>query len=336
VNTTTWVASNPLQDPSTWHATTGIDGVVKVAQAGIDGKFVVSTDQGIFHALNSDDFNLGDSTPVNDLAWEGLDGVYVGLKDSSVTKTTDGGRTQGDLVPSADFSNEDQWADCAVGHQIAIGVVPRDDDEGNWPAPNSTPTRATHWVSPGFTPSLPGNCAGIGISQSSPLTGVVDLTAIHIGSITYRITPTDDLGTRTDHYWLLNFTGPAPSATGLSAFSFVANGALTSDHLAAAFFSDVIEKVYNDAGVPGHLATGAGSLPAPNDKYAGIAEFGENFLNTTNGVHTAWGGGALVIGPQTGGAVKNENDFSGYGVFPPHIFGQAWVAAATLQILVFP
>lgn len=130
-----WSNIDPARHPENWVAADIPALQVLAAAPGADGKYIVATNDGLYRTTNNENFDLGDTGVNVDLSWEGLDGVYLGLKADSVTKTIDDGNTQGDMLPNPDFSNEADWPDCAVGHRVRTAVIPRDDNNGAWPAP---------------------------------------------------------------------------------------------------------------------------------------------------------------------------------------------------------
>jgi hypothetical protein len=125
-----WTTSD-IETSGSWTEVSGITGPVRSSAPGNGGEFKVSTDDGDFSSSDGETFTPGCSTPHNDMNWEGLPGVYIGVSDSSIDKIVDD--TCGPMMPNPDLTQTPMPV-CAIPQKIRVAPIPRPPaGSGIWP-----------------------------------------------------------------------------------------------------------------------------------------------------------------------------------------------------------
>lgn len=143
VNELAW--TTPDLNRQSWTQMGGLTGSRVTAIGGGNSDGVISTDDGTF---TSDDTSGQDFTPTcpnvyNDVRWEGLPGVYMGVDDDQLSKIIDD--TCGPMMPNAEIPDQTPMPACAHPKQVKtiIGVYPPTE----WPTSVTPPPTGTFTAS---------------------------------------------------------------------------------------------------------------------------------------------------------------------------------------------
>lgn len=328
-----WATYNVYQ-PDLWVAASGLTGThVKAIAPGHDGEFVVSTNDGQFKTNDSQNFNPACAAPQNDMSWEGLPGVYVGIEDGQLSKIV--GDTCGPLFPNAGFPGQTAWPPCAVGHQVSVQVVVRGEEGGPWPAP---PAPAQIWVSSGFALNTDAKIVEVRGATDPVVTPTSNCVATLAIQFDTPLTDTGDPPAREIvRVYVLRATGAAPTYSVVGGTEFASTSLralLPLTGLVVNSFLIQDEQGYVYPSDPVHFSDSA-SLAA-NSASEALAYFNdEGGLNYISGGYTLDGGGVGGgIGPISPGNVLLDELWSADNTpFFPHVYVWTWMTGIMVRAL---
>jgi hypothetical protein len=165
-----------------WSEVSGLSGTQVTAMApGHDSDSIISTDDGTFTTDDNETFTPACPTVQDDIAWEGLPGVYIGVSEGSINKIV--GNTCGPMMPNAGFPDQTPFPGCARPRKHAVVIGPYPPAGGGWPA-IVAPARAdvSSLALVGAGSSIVSTNGGVIFAFHAGVATQPDPSSIHIGS----------------------------------------------------------------------------------------------------------------------------------------------------------